>query len=130
MMPVSYAGGRDVSHAHAFVQLLMDAARGTTNHHLVHEMTQEEDVHTAAIDAFEESPAAKTARMTKLPSGVPVLGVPTPPIEPIAAISLALILTSVFFPGGRALFGGLTHRLFGIARAPSSPPPRFEAVFA
>lgn len=129
MMPVSYTGGRDVSHAHAFVQLLMDAARGTTNHHHVHEITQKEHAHAVAIDA-EESPTAEAARMTKLSNGAPVLGAPTPPIEPIGAISLALVLASVIFPGGRGAFGGLAHRLFGVALAPSSPPPRSSITVA
>lgn len=111
-MPVSYTGGRNVSHPHAFVQLLFDAARGSTNHH----RATTHHVHT--------EPVAREFFLLDVPDDTPVVSPTGGSIERVALVSMALtagiFLNLGRLPGIESAWARLAGRTFG----PDLPPPR------
>lgn len=111
-MPVSYTGGRSVSHPHAFVQLFFDAARGSTNHH------------GAEIVHGHAEPIPREYFIAEVPDDTPV-------VTPTGGSSERVALVGMAISGGRFLvLAGLPtidttrRRLLGRLVRLDIPPPR------
>ncbi len=111
-MPVSYTGGRSVSHPHAFVQLFFDAARGSTNHH---------------GDATAHGHAGLIPReffLVDVPDDTPVVTPTGGSSERVALVSMALAAGLLLILTGLPTIDTTRPRLVGRMVGPDIPPPR------
>ena len=115
-MPVSYTGGRSVAHPHAFIQLLFDAANGTTSHHQMAGMTH------------HAPPVLREVFLVDVPDDTPIVTVLGGAMERVALIGSVLSAAYAMVLAGRPRIGSAVGRLTGIAVVPDSPPPRFPAL--
>ena len=116
-MPVSYTGGRNVAHPHAFIQLFFDAANGTTNHHNMSEMAHH---HAPPVD--------RDIFLVDVPDDTPIVTLPGGAMERVALIGSVLAAGFTLVLAGLPRIGAVVSRLTGIEIIPDSPPPRAVAI--
>lgn len=115
-MPVSYTGGRDVSHPHAFVQLIIDATSGSTSHH------QPSDGHGHA-----ERPE-RSIVLTGMPDDTPIVTRGGGAMERVALVGAVLGMGFLLILGGQPAVLSMRRVLVGLAVGPEVPPPRIVAA--
>lgn len=115
-LPVSYRAGADVAHPHAIIQLWLDAAHGSTDHH--RRLETDHSQH----DTHPTVPAV--LRTTVLPApDVPTLSeLVSHELPSVIAVSVVAGLVLVLF---RLMpVWTETGALVGQSRRPEIPPPR------
>ena len=127
-MPVSYRGGAKESHPHAFLQLWLDAAHGSFNHHNQQEVND------------QSTPITSSDREHVRPNQAPVIADGADDDGPrITAMTVLEGRTLVLIAGTWLIlcFGAAGRRLFaqgsmlnGRSPRPEFPPPRPSSAFA
>ena len=115
-MPVSYTGGRDVSHPHAFIQLFFDAARGSMSHH------RADDGHPHV------DPPPRAFLLAEVPDGTPLLTQTGGSSERVALLSMALTTGLWLLLGRLPMVDPSGRFLAGRTVGPDIPPPRRLAL--
>jgi len=113
--PVEYRAGADLAHAHAGVQLWLDAAHGSVAHHRSDGHGEMSDDSTGAESGSVQSGAAvDTPRWTNL----------SPVVERAAIASALVVVLTTALVARAVLTPTVTVALVGRSTRPESPPPR------
>ncbi len=129
-VPVSYRGGADVAHPHAFLQLWLDAAAGSTDHHR-HHADGRADAHAAPHEtrgvATGRDPASDLAALRAAEPDRPVLSAMAGGTE--RATAIAAVISSLFWSllARPPLGSSRQVPLRGRGPRPTTPPPREAA---
>ena len=121
MLPVNYHGGAEVAHPHAIVQLLIDAAHGSTDHHRRwghHDGTSHQTL--PAKPRPETTVASSSLDAPRLTEVTPAHERPLL-VPALAVLGLFLLLTQA------APIWGVAVSLVGRRPRPDVPPPRVTA---
>ncbi len=115
-MPVSYTGGRDVSHPHAFVQLFFDAARGSTNHH------------GPSTTHGHVAPLPREFFLVDVPDDAPIVTLTAGSSERVVLVSMSLAAGLLLLLAAPPRTDTIRSRVNGRNDGPETPPPRWLPV--
>lgn len=119
-MPVSYRGGTDTAHPHAFLQFLVEAAAGAMKHHRIGPV----DGHDAHGAQHSEAASEEASYVAAASRGQPAFDQLTPVNERTSAIAISLLVAAFAIGSGALLMASHADRLVGIVVRPQSRPPR------
>ena len=115
-MPVSYTGGREVSHPHAFVQLFFDAARGSTNHH------------GPGTTHGHVAPLPREFFLVDVPDDTPIVSPTVGSSERVVLVSMSLAAGLLLLLAAHSRIDTIRSRVTGRNDGPDTPPPRWLPV--
>lgn len=118
-MPVSYTGGRDVSHPHAFVQLFFDAARGSTNHH---------GPNMPSMKHGHVEPLPREFFLVDVPDDTPVVTPTGGSSERVVLVSMSLLVGMMLLLAAHPRIDTFRPPMSGRDDGPEIPPPRWAVA--